>query len=767
MKLTSNNKFLQELKLLFKAKNVYKSALFYGSNLKVFDAVVNNIDVIVDNGKVNLKDILIDDDLFERLRSLNGGSINEDGSIDEGFEDEIITLLKLSLEEESSVNVGSSPNESLSTDDFVDSKFVGDELLPDKKFDMTSLFYNLFKDKDINFRFNPSLKNISSNDKVTTKTFELIGDVISVMDVPVKYEIKCTAYNPKYNAVCNNLVKVSPIDAIHSAVKCRANHTIKNVEQATPSEVRRMFLYRAKEYSSSSEVILFSLNRFNSSKVVCNLVPVFDKNVSKNNYYVLGFQSVNPKKSLSEPILLKDEANYFFLNDIFESIKKYLKSNHREVVTNQNKVFALVMIFQYLSQRYLDTLYPALGIGKTRSGKSYFYHLLSTTLFLNSVKLDPTIRRNQFIGGQSGFSVNNNRLFIPGHVQSKDFIFIEEMAEKINSIHSNSNFAKLDVDNDLFNMFKRVYNFSDRLVNIGIQDSVDVKVNAVSFCTGNVESLTSVKQKYMKVFRSNYKKLGGDIGSLPSNTSPWKPLNYYKKFDDPLILKAHIITRNELDFFFMSGLDFPDQSRFAFFLAVDPYSKNYESKVKTRGSNLNFIRDKVHKEELNDELDDVFKGVFKKKHQKNMEKFLNDVYDWTEEFYNANKSQYHYENGEISGHIFDYLCESNRDFLLLQKTYYNQPFEFLEEDKQLLIYWNSFNYTMMDTDESAMVKQPDVLNPPYIDENKIFRDMDEVEQKIKDQQDELSIPFDDVADEIGDINDFEKLVIGGDDDIFK
>jgi hypothetical protein len=244
----------------------------------------------------------------------------------------------------------------------------------------------------------------------------------------------------------------------------------------------------------------------------------------------------------------------------------------------------MIIILQYLCKRYLNTLYPALVLGKTSSGKTYWFNLLEKIILKNSIKIEASVTRNKFIGGQSSMTLNNSsKLFLPGYVETRDFIFINEMATEIEKYVANENNKNVDNNTNLFYLFKSCYDSSDKnTVNVGIQDSREIQVNAVSFAVGNFMTLKSNRRKYLNALKRNYRSLDGDlVGNFSINWPLFKPINYYKKvMQNETLARAHIRTREEYASYYMTGLDCAEQSRMTFFMVIDPASKQYDKENK-------------------------------------------------------------------------------------------------------------------------------------------------------------------------------------------
>ena len=724
--------FFEELQRKFKHRgNVkYKFAYFNNSTTFIFERVIENRDLIINNNSINFKFIIGDDEKFGRLQASNPGKIGEDGELfDNDILSDIVDLLKNISREDNKVFDARVVSNVYSTE-FDDCVVVDDDLLlPKSTLDKVSLFYALFKNKNINFKFNGKIdSSIVNNMYVCKKRFSLQSQILRKVDIPTKYKITCkhlimpnnSVSSPVTPTTCNQITYCSPVDGIHSVVKCKRGHTIKDIEKATPEETRPFFIYRAKDITEDDSgasveedknedkiVDIFSLIPLEEDEFECNAVPTFNNNQTKMNYFIISYNPIVNKLDLKSNFLLKKNS-HFFLDDIFCSIKDYFKTYHNQKITDQNKIICLTMILQYLCQRYFNNLYPGLGLGKTGSGKSFHFNLLSEILFDNSIVVQPTIRRNQFIGGQDSISLLGNKLFLPGYVQTKNFIFVEEMAEKIEEYISNKNNKNYDIDGNLFAMHKQCYDSGNRRqINIGIQGSIPVTINAVPFSVGNSTSLRTNKKRYFNLLKKNFIRLGGN--GVPSHKKPlFKPLQYYKYIvQDEKLMNAHKAVRDEYDGFFMNGLDCAEQSRFIFYYMIDDIDNvfNQDDKGELRRRNrVGELKRQVHKKELLNELDLLFNKL--KSPSKAQNNFLDVVFDYMDRWLENNPSQFMFENNDVPTHIRNNLAKMNGDLLLLHKTYFNLPLEFTEDDKKLLHYWNNFNYRLLSVKEAAMFVKP-------------------------------------------------------------
>jgi hypothetical protein len=748
--------FFNELEKKFKHKGTYKYAYFFNSTKFLFQRVINNLQNILNNKVINFRELFGEEheDKFLKFQAVNSLRVGEDGFLlDKDIESDLFSLLQRVafdnhkfFDEREAVNVY--------TTTFDDCEVVGDDLLsPKSSLDKTSFFYSLFKNKFVGFVFNKSLSSDGDSSMyVSKKRFLLQGQMLRKADIPTKYKITCK--HPIINkdepgkkpVVCNQIVYCSPVDGVHSVVKCGRGHTVKEIDKATPEETREFFIYRALDVTNRSDselssggmlsgelVELFSLVSLGEDGVEefwCNAVPTYNSGQTKMNFFVLNYEPVSNKKPLKNPILLRDRDKHFcFLNDVFESIKYYYKTVHKQTINNQNKVVGLSMVLQYLCQRFLGSLYPALFCAKTGTGKSFYYSLLSECLFDNSVVVQPSVRRNQFIGGQDSVSILGNKLFLPGFVQTKSFIFVEEMAEKIEEYLNNKHNKQYDVDGNLFSMHKQCYDSGGRKeINVGIQGSFPVMVNAVPCSVGNSTSLKSNTRKYYKRLKLEYEKLGG-VG-VPSRKVPFfKPLRYYiDVLQDDLLAKAHAVVRADYESFFMTGLDFAEQSRFTFFYMVDDLDETLKVQegvgdegVLRRRERVGTRKRLVHKRELVDELEELLGGL--RVLSKDQEEFLDVVNDWVDRWLDREVSQFSFDVGDVPTHLKKNLARMNSDLLLLHKTYYGLPLEFLEEDKSLLVWWNSYNYSLLSVREAAMVVKPLVDGPKVVDLDVVENEM--------------------------------------------
>ena len=743
---------LMELRYKFKHKSKNSEQYFYNCNKKVFDLVVKNWQQILDDNKVNLKKLL-PDDLFTKLQQKNIQLIDEDGNIDKIIEKDIIQLLnqsvELTLNKNDKRNITEQYDNNFVDCDIVDSESIDLDnvmtLKPNKTLDKIGLMYNLFKDNNINFKFNPKINNTSKDNKfISTRKIRLNNYTITEIDMPTKLSITCkNMIFPKKDEnftpyTCNYITTFSPVDATHSSIYCKRKHILKNIDKATPEEVRKIYIYQGEyiEDEEQQENIFLSFNKITEEDIICNVIPDYDEKNLKYKYFILGWKELNEKVRLKNNILLKKPHPIFML-DIFESIKTYFKTYHNETVLNQNKYVGLIMIFQYIAQKYLHSLYPGMVLGKSRSGKTYFYSLLSKILLQNSVKIESNVTRNRFIGGQSAITINNNKMFFPGYVNTKNFIFINEMAEKIEEYLQMMKSKYSDISNNLFSMHKTCWDSGDNnKVDVGIQGSEEITVKAVPFSVGNFETLQTNRKTYWGMLKKQYSKLGGNVDELKIRESLFKPLGYYKENkNDELLIKAHQKVRENYNGYFLTGLLKPEQSRFVFFSVIDPKSKDYV-KPNYNISRLGKTTQQTHKKELNEELDKTFNKLTIIKNE-DIVKFENKISNWFGKKYIEGKYNQFKDLSTMSGligQLHDSLPKMNAELLLLHKVYYDLPLQFTDEDKQSLTWFNNFNYKMLSTDEAAMIIKP--AEDCAEDSDEIEKDMNAVEREEKEKIEE-------------------------------
>ncbi len=718
MKFTEGNRYVKELRMYLK-DNFCKLPKDLHVNL------LKEAEQIIINNEVELKNILPEDKI-ENFKKYNNIRVI-DTKFKQIYSDSIIKILKKIEEEESKVQILSTETRANTYRNVI---IENGDIFPDEDFDIKSLKLNLFYNNKIEFSFNDKIK-LQKLDKtssfIQTLQLEINGSGDQVV-IPTKYEAICTA---RLTGVeCSNIVNFCDIHK-NSSITCsdtpsRRNpgHIIKKLDDVPVKESIVLYSYDGKDAlnESSGDLRIFSLVEITKEKVTCNAVHVIE---NKEEYIMI----LNIKEEeisalpFDQKILLKSDKSRHFLDDIYNSLHKYLLKEHNVVVTNQNKIVGEIIIFVLLNKLFYDIKMNAMIIGSSGAGKSFWSQYIIPMLTFNyKVISGSDVTRNRFLGGRSNMvSAFKNSAFQIGFVGTQDLIFCEESTEPLNKFFE----PNVDKNSNIFSMLK----IASANYDVGIQGSKSVTPKASCVLIGNLEQLSHI-QKYKEMVAKKYRNYSA--GKKYKNHWPlFKPLEYY---EDPDLAKAHLhIRKNEWMGHYVTKLPSAEQARFNFLLILEDEEVGFKKPALAKETQFK----KYHRTEFINELSQLF-------NQKIPDKLREEIYeyfcnDFLKQRNNIMKNGYM----KLNNHVFNKQLEIITQFTFMNKLYYNEEMKLNEMDKSLICDFMLYNYNCINSDEAALIKKPfvndylSIINEDDLTEFD-FQKKEDYVNKLKEEQQQMS-----------------------------
>ena len=623
---------------------------------------------------------------------------------------------------------------------------------PNHDFSYNDLLMNYFKfGAKIKYMFKQDIalrKMTETESTLQRNSIEIMG-FIDMLAIPIKYEIKCTARD-KYNQECGNIINFCEAHK-HSNIFCtdslgdrevKNRHAIKKIDTAVSKELKNLYTYNARDMNSDGEknetLIIVSTEEITDSIIESNGFFIADAGANTSVYYLISYK---PKTSttieLKGKILQKDrQKNYFFLHDMFESLKKYYTKYHKLPINNSNKIVGETILLQLLNNRYLDYISKSLVLGTSGSGKSFYTKVLPQ-LFTNKIQtiMGESVTRTMLLGGRSNvLSKRFNSPYSPGYVSTNDMLVLEESAGGLNKIAS-SKAGGRGLQDLGFNVVSALKNVGNKyeMFNPGIQGSKDTMSMANIVMLGNITNLHTPLQEYEKHLVRVYKTI--TKGKMYSKKHPlFRPIEYYKELDINLA-KAHQIIRQQ--FYnsknYVTHLDEAEQSRFAIFILLDNSGGQTTEELideAANGTDFRPLKTQPHKTEFLKELDEAFlkdgdplleaPTDFKKSIRRFMaEYFYREPNNFVPEAPLGKEG-----GNKINTHLFNAQTALMTNMLYLNKLYWGDEIIFTDDDKNLIRYYESYNYNSLNSKEATMGKRP-LINNHILDDKKIDKEYDD------------------------------------------
>lgn len=747
-----NNRFIARFfRLVSERKTRNSIGYFFNTKKLVSERLYMNRGEIISTRRICFKELFKDADEQKWLSIFldkNKALLDENGVLEQSLTDELVELLLKAKELDNETGSKTELLEStrhgfkdvvepededldfLNNEELIKSK---DEdifyLKPSQTFSFTSFMMNYFYSNKIRYVFNNNVLNNSVyNDNLTIRELEVLSFMEEVR-IPVKYKVICT-HRSEMGEECGNIVFFSEVhknstiyctDSLEDSNILGTRHTVKNIENATVVEQASLYAYNVRDVETEKEMVVYSVEELESTHVKVNIVNGGKKN--SQLMLVIAQQKLNKfVHALKEPFLLKHERNKgFFLHDLIDSSKKYLKDYHNVSLNYSNRVVGEYMLLQYLSNVYLDYAFRAGYFGKSGAGKSIWAKLL-LPLFTNSIAIveGSEVTRNRLLGGKGNHLSNFFASpYTPGYIATHDVVFLEEMTNQLSDFHEGTKaFGKGNLSGNVFSLLKGK-DEKGQEYDVGIQGSQKSRVRASTILVGNLEQLASIKEEYKRLVYKKYKLFNRTEGG-PNFSSRWpmyKPVEYYSKdLKNVALAKAHMSARKELlTKNYVTLLPEAEQARLAIMIILEDNESGYVPRILTKEERLKTF---VHREDIKSELDKVFAN------KPLPNSLFKEVNVFLEEELFRNRNNFVIDKTiDYNIHLRAAVVRLMSALVWLNKLYWVEPgtepdTSLTTEDKELIEYYSLFNYNTLNRDEASMTKKP------YI--NDLFYDTDEV-----------------------------------------
>ena len=674
----------------------------------------------------------------------------------------------------------------------VESTFFDSIYKVEEEFSYESLIRNWFLHPSIKYEFNTFLRWLS-NDDLTENTVKQckieINGLSGDMMYPTKFRVVCTHKSksndpnkPKRQHTCGRVAefceldKFSPIFCTHSISDGKyiegVSHPLKNLDDVRACEFVKLYSAEAnlftkdgKELYSNAQIL--SLVPLEDSVCIANVLQTKSKDIDV--FFVLSYEKKIVSVDLEEKILVRDEKNFTFLNDIYVSFQRYFKKYHNIEITRQNKYIGELYIFIALSNIFYSQIFRALIIGSSGSGKSWLTNLIFPMLTMKAKTLIGTsVTKNSFMGGRSNVkSVTGNDLFKPGYVATQDVIVLEEATNALTQFSlsmSGSNKFPIDLKDNVFSMIKAANSGKNGMYDVGIQGSKSCKERSSVIVLGNVEQLQSYGE-YTRACRRKYKLLSSSSGS-DERTLSWfpflAPLEFYsRELKSTTLMKAMQSVRTKIlqeksVAHYITLLPPAEQSRFHFlvFLEERKPANGVEEVFRQLGEVDN--THKLHRVEMIKELSELFEKNPPKTEE--LKRLNTEVHEFVYKELFASRNNYissHFQNTHLKLGVLDISFY----YTLMQCRYFSKPLKLDEDCKIALRDFLERNYNTLNAEETCGAKKPRINDIEYIDsyeleneelDTEIKKDKEKEKKEEEDRRalEELSIDFDELEDAI-------------------
>lgn len=606
--------------------------------------------------------------------------------------------------------------------------------IPKHDFDYAAFMLNFFNfGNNVKYKYMKcTTKKINDNYSYLQKNALEITGAREIVRVPTKYKVTCTHKNGLTE--CGNIVSFCDMhkhsniycsDSIYGIFDKESKHTIKNIEKATISDTVTLYLYTARDLSNpeqKEEFVVASINKIDDTYIYTNGFLHYVEGTT--TLYVISHKPIeNTRKKLEKEILKKDNSKFFFLNDVIKSIKEYYEEYHNIKISNANKIVAEVIIFQLLANKFFDYNFKAFVLGTSGSGKTFWSKVL-LPLFTNrfAVLQGDSLTRNRYLGGRSNMlSKLYNSTFSAGFVATNDLLFVEETAEQLEKFHD-PRFT--DLSNNIFSMDKRVGNKGEKY-DVGIQGSTKLTVKATTFLTGNIESMMTLNNEYSKRLSKIYRTITGG-SHVPPSAMLYKPIEFYSKIlKNENLAKSHLKVRK--DFYwnknYITSLPTAEQARKEIFIALE--EDKFERQDLSDLNTTKIVDIQPHREEFIAELAKIFEN------KKSVPiKFKNDIemFMKNEFFYTSRNNFCRDKQDKVNTHIIISQINLCVYLIYMNKLYYDLPIEFTNDDKELIRYFESFNYNTLSSKEASMIIRPRFVNDFYLNTEEVNNEIEKIEE---------------------------------------
>jgi len=464
------------------------------------------------------------------------------------------------------------------------------------------------------------------------------------------------------------------------------------------------------------EVLVYSIIPLTQEYIKCNCVVMYDSKNNTSHQCIIAIDDTPVENAIKEPIIVPKEDSFFFLTDMYEHTKEYLKKYHDLNVTNQNSIVAKFMIFQSLCLLRLNKRIDSIVFGTSGGGKTFFSKFLIPLYSSNyNIVYATQATRNRLIGGRGNVVINGQSTYSPGFWETNDFVFFEEASEALNEYVDANKFK--DLTNNIFTLKKMASSGGD----VGIQGSRRFTPHAASFFVGNLENLSWSKEYYKLVRKKYYNYTGKSLNpNLPLFKSPiW----YKEELDNEELGKAHAVVRSSMIDSYMTHLPPAEQARFQLCIFLEDMNSgnNFQNlQYNEYQQDVDFVKH-FHRKEYIESINKIFD--FSEEEEKIWEKTAKEIFHWIIQDYLVNEENNYrlFKEDDINTHMVEGITHMSIYLIRFQKQYTRPKnldtqedvmewLKFTEDDKNILRYFHRFNYNSLTKKEAAEIVKPNFNN---------------------------------------------------------
>jgi hypothetical protein len=626
----------------------------------------------------------------------------------------------------------------------------GNKLIPTENFKLSSLLMNLFYDEKMRFEFTKNVPEYSVEDNQADDILKRAKiEILSFSEVaqlPVKYQAICTDTSNGYQ--CGNIVNFCEVHK-NSSIRCvdskqnsvSKGHTIKNPDKTPVIKHVNMYAYTIKIIGKDdNEQEFFSLVKMDGRYQEVNLM----RSATKKGEMFPIIVSCNPNYEaprMSKPFLRKNRGEIIednklpisFLEDIFQSTKEYFKTYHNFEMTDQNKIVAHYIILQLLCTLRYDFIFKSLYTGKSGCGKSIWSKTIVPLLTSKySIMNGTDITRNRLLGGKPSekkLSMLNNS-YLPGHITTDDFIFLEEATNELKDYQEakDNNKSHKALSANVFSMLKGL-DVKFQQFDVSIQGSRKSSVRATVCLVGNIEQLETLKKNYVDKVKKEYKVFAQGTG-LPfynNNWSPYKQVEYYMEvMKNEALAKAHALVRSQmLPSNYMTHLPEAEQSRIAVMIYIDDEGDDKDFTEMGIKSEVqpNFT---YHTTVIQEEVLACFTV------DKMSPEFVKKVTSFMHNYYFNERNNIVLKKDDYNRHLRQYCNEIMALLIFMNNQFRGKPHDsFTRNDEDIIRYYMRVNYNILSAREARMIGKPLINDLPYDTEGNLKNETDRLKEEIK------------------------------------
>jgi hypothetical protein len=576
------------------------------------------------------------------------------------------------------------------------------KVIPKEDYTMASFINNMKLNINTEHLFNALLvqqHHIKNTSFVQRAKIRIIG-YIEKTEFPITYKAYCA------NPFCDNNIEYTALD-MSTNLHCDFGHAILDANMRHSISTNRGIVNKTVNiYGYSVEIekedgryeeldeIFWFLEEQDNAIIDCEFLRYAQQSggTMKNRMFIVISKNRNfENKRLQREIICTSKSRDF-LEDIYQSLKRYLKEEHEIMLRDDNKIISLFMIFQCCAM-LLGKKFYFMVLGKTGSGKTFLSNIfppLFTGMFVEVNGAQAT--KNRVIGGtgvkSSPFSSN---VFQKGVVGTHDYVVFEEISNSFDTFGG-------DKTNNVFSMLKLTYNGR---VPITSQGTRTYETTASLFLNGNIEQLNTVKE-YIKKLKKKYRKNDFD------NRWPlFMPIDYYKKkLKNPDLAKSHYEVRyldeENINRHYVTGLPQAEMNRYPLFVIIEGEEEEELTDFYQKNEKLKSV---IHREQIVEEI-----GMKIKKEDfasEEAEKFFEEkVYPYLKDEFLQKRQNFRPQKTNINNHMKKNLFLIAKIFFFCQKKFYGEPLDITNYDKKLFECFMSYNNNVLSTKQARMEERP-------------------------------------------------------------